>query len=633
MLHSATVLSRKILTLVSSCLVLSCTAVIQRGEGDENSATPSAGGSTGSAADGGTGAVGGSSTGGGTGGPLAGSSGSGVGGTQNPPLGTAFTCDPSAVTESPALRRLTRPQYENTVTDLLAFALGDRAEALTLKDALGSALEALPSEERPRTEEDLRGTYRRLDQGVSQGHVDTWYQLATRVGGELTTEARLARVVGTCATDGSAAAPCIDAFLRRFGERALRRPLTDDEVTFYGEFYGDTSAIAPVAFADLIAGLLTAPDMLYLIESGDQEVPGLPGTFQLGPFEVASRLSYHFWDTMPDDELFRAAKDGTLLEDDEYRRQTERLVADPRTKASIRNFHREWLKLDALPALDQANGVANYDAFTGDDQPGPELTSRVNDEVLDLLDYFTWDTATGLDTVLTSQLIFPKTDDLAALYGVSPAAEPFAAPLGDRPGLFTRVAFLATGASRTRPIMKGVFLRQDMLCDELSPPPPGANSNIPELEPTLSTREKVQRITEVGTCAGCHVESINPLGFSTESYDALGRFRDEELLFDAEGELIGSAALDTTSVPQVVSGDLTPVSNVAELMSLVVASGKVTSCLARHYFRYSFGRFENLAADGCALEGLRTALAGGTLDSMVREVAFLPDFRRRRIVE
>ncbi len=630
--------------MVLGICALGCTAQVSR-EGEQPTGAGAASGSgatTGSGGSamgsGGSGASSGSSGSAGTSGQSSsGGSSSGSGGSSagNPPVGpTSFACDAAAVPDSPAMRRLTHAQYENTLTDLLAFALGSRSDALAVTSAVASDLETLPNEERPKIAEDLRGTYRRLDQGLAQGHIDSWYAIGVRVGAELTTPARLETVVGSCATDGSPAAACVDAFIDRFAARAFRRPLDDADRALLRGFYGDTNSIDPLGFADLIGGILNAPDTLYLIESGANAVPGAAGVVELDPFETASRLSYHFWDTLPDDELWQTAEDQSLLDDAVYSREVDRLIADPRAKSSLRNFYREWLKLEDLPPLDQANGVPNYDAFTGDDQPSSMLTTNVTGEVLDLLDYFSWSEPSGLDTVLTTELLLPKTDDLAKLYGVSRSSNPVAAPNDDRPGLFTRVAFLATGSSKTRPIKKGVFLRENILCDEIPPPPAGASSNLPELPPTLSTREVVETLTASGTCAGCHAQAINPLGFPTESYDALGRFRTEEMLFDADGNLIGTAPVDTTSVPQIVEGDPTEVANAAELMSLVVASGKASACLARHYFRYSFGRWENVAKDGCALEALRSALVDSdSLTAMVRAVAFAPDFRHRTIVE
>jgi hypothetical protein len=600
----------------------------QQGSGaGKGSGAASSGGATGK---GGAGSGASSATGGSGASMAAG----GSGGNGAPPVApVTFSCDPAAVPASPPLRRLTRVQYENTVRDLLTFALGDREDALAVETSLASTLAALPPDERPKTD-DPRGSYRRLDQGVAQSHVDGWYNVGARVGAQLASAANLERVVGECAGESSGAATCVDEFIQRFGARTLRRPLTSDEVTFYRGFYGATSAIDAAGFADVIAGLMSAPEFVYQIESGAAAAAGQAQVFELSAYELASRLSYHFWNTMPDQELWERAADGSLLDASEYQRQVDRLFADSRSKAAARDFFREWLKLEDLPPLDEANGVAIYDAFTGDDRPTSMLNANMNNEVLDLLDHLSWQEPAGIDELLTTQLIFPKTDDLASLYGVETSNTPVLAPKGQRPGLFTRAAFLATGSERTRPIKKGVFMRENVLCDHIDAPPANAQQNLPELDPALTTRQMVEAITETGACAGCHLAFINDLGFPFEAYDALGRYRESERMFDQDGEVIATEPVDTSSMPQIHDGDETEVANTAELMDLIVASNKAPACLARHYFRYSFGRWENVAADGCALERLRTSLVdSSTLSAMLREVALAPEFRRRTIQE
>jgi hypothetical protein len=612
--------------------------------GSGGSSTGSGAGRSGASQGSGASGSGGASSRAGSGGASPGTGGSAASTTTGGTSGSAgdgdpavapvtFSCDPALVPKSPPLRRLTRVQYENTVRDLLTFALGDREDALAVESSLASSIAALPPDERPKTD-DPRGSYRRLDQGVAQSHVDGWYNVGARVGAELSSAANLERVVGECAGESSGVASCVDDFIRNFGARALRRPLSNDEVDFYRGFYGTTSTIDPAGFADVIAGLMSAPEFVYHIESGAEEVAGQPQAFALSAYELASRLSYHFWNTLPDQELWEKAEDASLLDTSEYQRQVDRLFTDSRSKAAARDFYREWLKLEELPPLDEANGVAIYDAFTGDDRPTSMLAANMSNEVLDLLHHLSWQEPAGLDQLLTTQLIFPKTDDLASLYGVDATDEPVLAPSSQRPGLFTRAAFLATGSERTRPIKKGVFMRENVLCDHIEAPPANAQQNLPDLDPALTTRQMVEAITESGSCAGCHLAYINDLGFPFEAYDALGRYRTSERMFDDEGEVIATEPVNTRSMPQIHDGDETEVANAAELMDLVVASNKAPACLARHYFRYSFGRWENVAADGCALEHLRTTLVdSNTLSAMLREVALAPEFRRRTIQE
>lgn len=556
------------------------------------------------------------------------------GGTQAGTVAPTFTCDASAAPDSAGWKRLTRVQYENTVRGLLEFALGDMQSVAETYTEISADLSSLPDDERPKLSEDLKGTFRRLDQGVAQTHVDQWYEIGVKLGAVLTREGTLTRVVGECATDDSAVDSCLSDFVQRFGARTLRRPLADDEVSSFAAFYGDTSSADPAGYADVIAGLLNAPQFLYLVEHGADATPDHANVYTLDAFELASRLSYHFWDAPPDDELWQVAADGSLLDAAELERQTQRLIDDPRAEAAMRNFFREWLKLENLAQLDQANEQPVFRTFAGDDAPSALLRDNMINEVLDLLDVITTREERSFDALFSTQLLLPKTADLAQIYGVEANDSAFEAPNADRPGLFTRAAFLATGSATTRPIQKGVFLRQNILCDVIPPPPAAAAAATPPLDPELTTRQVVEALTQAeGTaCKGCHQVYINPLGFATENYDALGRVRSEQALFDDDGNVVGNAQIDTTGTPLVNAGDTTTIASAADLMQLILSSGKAHACLARQYFRYSFGRWESLSQDGCELERLREGLAEtGSISGMLQAVALSPEFRQRTI--
>jgi hypothetical protein len=547
-----------------------------------------------------------------------------------------FACETGAEFVTPPMRRLTKRQYENTIGDLVERAVGasDRDAILGTVQPL---IDDVPEDVRRQLAEDLHGSYRRLDQDVTQAHVEAWYAVATAVGSSLTGPQRLETVVGSCATDSDTAndESCIDDFIERFGALAFRRPLTPTEVAEQRAYYAPSVGIDPIGFADLIAGILSAPQFLYLIEHGGTEISDSPGTFQLDAFELASRLSYHFWETMPDAELFDSARTDALLQLDEYQRQLDRLFTDPRTRTTLREFSRDWLKLDDLANLTKNVEAPLYQAFAGSNLPSDSLRDHMIDEVLDLIDYYTWTDPVGLSEILTTDRAFARTDDLAELYGVpiwDGTSTPPAFPAGERPGVLTRAAFLATGTAMTRPIMRGVFVRTNVLCDEIPPPPDNAAANQPELSDTLSTRQVVEALTQTeGTpCAACHATRINPIGFAFELYDALGRTRNEQTLFDANGSITGRVPIDTSTTPQIVSRDQTPSSGPADLMRLIVDSGKAHACLARHYFRFSFGRWESVKADGCVLEAIRTSLTeSGNVAQMLKDVAATDAFRQR----
>ena len=553
---------------------------------------------------------------------------------------SAPACQPPSEAQPDRLRRLTMIQYQHTVRDLVLWALGDPADAAAVIDQ--AALSSLPADRLEPVPQDIHGSYRRLDQALEQAHVDAAFRVGSLLSQALTQPKRLAVLAGQCAVDDDASndAACLDAFVRRFGARALRRPIDDDDLAFYRDVYGDASGASAdaagngataAAYADVINVMLNAPEFLYFVEHGAGDASHVA---PLTAHELASRLSYHFWETMPDDELWRAAEDGSLLTDAVYRAQVERLSQDIRSHPTMLEFFSDWLKVERLPMLGQ-NADPVFTAFAGSDLPTPALRDHMIDDVLNMVAYYTWIEPAGFTQLFTSERSFARDQDLAQIYGVAAwdsTSLPPLMPAGERPGLLTRALFLTTGSANTRPIQKGVFLRRTILCDEIPPPPAGVNAMPPELRSDMTTRQVVESLTEQpdSQCAGCHATLINPLGFATEDFDALGRHRSEQTLFDPQGNAVGSLAVDTHSVPRITPGDEHASEGAADLVKMMVDSGKLQSCLARNYFRFTFGRWEDESADACVLERLRAKLTQtDSIAVLLKEVALTPEFRRR----
>ena len=553
---------------------------------------------------------------------------------------TQFTCDSSLAIPTPGMRRLTRRQYENSLRDLIASRLSPEA-TLDILQQLQPTLALIPTDERAKLAQDPHGSYRRLDQSVQQAHVDYWYETGVLAGKLLSQSEHLGALIGECATDGDAGndANCLSDFVEQFGALVLRRPLSSEERSHYESFYAPSTGIDPAGFADVIAGLLNAPQFLYIVEHTAEAEPSEADTEKtsspkLSAYELASRLSYHFWNTMPDTRLLELASSGKLLESDTYQAEVDRLFNDERTRFTLREFFLEWMKLEDLPDLDANNDAPVFASFAGASLPSAELRAAMIEEVVDMLDYFTWQQPGGIEQLFTNVYSFAKSDELATIYGIEPWNGEDTPPLlqASRTGLLTRGAFLSTGTANTRPIMKGLFIRQNILCDKIPPPPENAMAIPPDLSPDLSTRQVVETLTETpGTsCAGCHEALINPLGFATEGFDSLGRSRSQQTLFDEAGNVLTQVSIDSSSVPQILNGDMSESKGPEDLMKLLIESGKPTACAVRHYFRFSFGRWEGVVSDGCALESMRVALEEtGSLAGMLKSVALTESFQSK----
>jgi hypothetical protein len=546
---------------------------------------------------------------------------------------TSFACAADVTPAALPLRRLSHVQYRNTINDIIRFAAPKVAPAAIA--SVTPIIEQLPLDQRIGPDKHYAGFSRR-DQSLQQEHVDGLYAVGVAVGAALTaTSAQLEDVAGTCATDADATNDdaCIDGMIRRVGERALRRPVTDEDVTFYREPVG-VAPFEPADYADVLALLMNAPHLMYFVEHGQDSADA---AVLLDGYELASRLSYHFWQTLPDETLFAAAKSGELLTDAGYDAQLKRVFADPRTRDAVGEFFGQWLENSTLEELDSRAGTPLYDAFAGTTVVGPDLREAMLAEVTDAALYYTFDAPGGFRDLLLDRHSFAKTQQLASIYGVPvwSSGEPpmFVEP--ERAGLITRAAYVSTGSANTRPIMKGVFLRKALLCDEIPAPPPNAAANPPKLSDTLSTRQVVEELTGGGACLSCHAYSINPLGFATENFDALGRVRQAQTLFDiTTGKVVGSAPVDTSTVPRLDLSDTTASKGAADLSKLVADSPKPYACFARQYFRYTFGRIEDTTRDGCALNDMKVVLdQSKPMADVLVSVARSKAFRSRSFAE
>ena len=519
-----------------------------------------------------------------------------------PPEPGTFACtpgDPSAT----VLPRLSHAQYLNSLAALAG------QDAGPIMASLPDSLALVPP--------DSSFDHARLDQSVSQAHIDGQYHVAVAFAAQMVTPERLGNLLGSCGTDADPSNDdaCIEEFIRSFGYRAHKKPLADAEVDFYRlDVYEPADGIDPEGVADVIAVMALSPQFLYRVEQDGAEIAG--DLFELSAHELAARLSFHLWDAPPDDALYAAADSGELMSDEGYEAQVDRMLDDPRTLTTIDRYFSEWLWLDDLAPQDTE-----------------QLRQAMLDETLAFARYTTWQSDGTLADLFTSNLSFASDPQLADIYGVpvwQEGASPPEAP--GRAGILTRAAMLATGSESTHPILRGREVRRRVLCHDIPAPPDDATDNLPELDPMMTTRARVEAQTEQpgSSCLNCHA-SINPLGFAFEGYDGLGRARSTETIYD-DGAVIGTLPVDTTVSPQIDGDDDAVVQDGVELSAHLAESTHTHACFARHYFRFTFGRLENDDIDGCALENMRTSsLDGASLKDLFRSIAMSPTFRQRKL--
>jgi hypothetical protein len=528
------------------------------GPGPKTGPGPGTGGTTGGGMTG-AGARGGvTPPGGGTGGAGGGSV------TPPPPQG-----DPLAAGPMP-LRRLTRREYNNTIRDLL----GDTA----------NRADAFPA--------DRDNFLFRRSGVVSSTDADSIKDAAEATAN--TTSSRLA-MLAPCAAGQEDA--CARKFITDFGLRAYRRPLdTEEQNRLFALYMNGRSTLAlnyVAAIQLLVEAMLQSPAFLYHWELGNL-APTVEGkVVKLNHYEVASRLSYLIWGSMPDVALFDAAKGNALGTAAEVQTQAKRMLADTKGRDTVAAFADEWLSLEDL-ATDRPKDPAIYPQWND------ALKASMSAELRSFISSVVFDGDGKLTSLLTGTNSFVN-QSLADIYGVKGVAgtdmKPAMLDQGQRAGLLTRAGWLAiTGATNgSHPIKRGHKVYERLLCLTLPPPP----NNVPMAKPPTeagTTRQHVEEHSKNPCASACH-SLMDPIGFAFEHYDGIGRFRAQD----------NGIAVDSSGVLEL-DGMKKPFNDARDFSQILASSSSVAQCFATQWLRYAFKR-SDVEEDRASLESMDTAFA------------------------
>jgi hypothetical protein len=410
------------------------------------------------------------------------------------------------------------------------------------------------------------------------------------------------------ANDGEPA--CAKAFIQSFGRRAYRRPLSQDEVERLLSLQVKARTSLKLDFQPsllvVIEALLQSPSFLYHWETDADFKPGDAAT-PLGPYQLASRLSYFLWGSMPDDELFRAADEGRLLSTGGLESEVQRMLQSPKARDAVANFVQDWLDLDLLAARDkQAKAYPMWTQDTG---------KALLEELTAFVSHAVFETDGHLKELFANRnaVVDERT---AWLYGVSGKGK-VELPVNERRGLLTRPAFLAlNGASDgSHPVRRGHALFAEILCGELPPTPP----DVPEAKPPqegISTRQRFADHASNPCARSCH-GVLDPLGFLFEHYDGIGQYRvkDAGLAVNAQADV-------------ELDGEVRSFANALAFSDAIGNSADVQGCFVRQWFRYALRRHE-LDVDDATLARLTEDFSAdeARIPKLMKQIALSIPFR------
>ncbi len=414
----------------------------------------------------------------------------------------------------------------------------------------------------------------------------------------------------------SDASACADRVVMGFARRAFRRALTTAETQRYRALITGARDVDQ-GVRRAVRAMLVSPAFLYRSEMGEAQPDG---TYRLTPWEVASALSYTYWGTMPDDALLEAAARGDLASAAAIEREARRLLADPRAREQVEAFALQWLGVESVASTPRSATLF------------PELSDAVRSAMLDesrrLLSHVVFDGTHRFGELFTTGDGFVN-EALARYYGMTGVTgsevRRVTLPTERRGGVLAQGSVMTRYAhsDQTSPILRGVFVRVNLLCQEF-PPPPANAGGVPDVDPAATTRQRFAQHTSNAACRTCHT-LIDGVGFGFEQFDAAGRARTMEAgqPIDHSGSLADTEGFGT--------GGVIDFGSPAELGAALAASPNAQTCFARQWFRFARG-FRETAAHRCAVRAAAARMRehDGDLRELMVAVSLSPDFINRR---
>jgi len=495
------------------------------------------------------------------------------------------------------LRRLTDVQYRNVVTDLFHGAV-------------------TPSDDFPETSLAYEYTTEAAADEITELAAEQVLIAAEDVAAQVMTDA--AAILGC-----EPSRECVESFVDDFGARAFRHPVTDDERALLMDAYDEGAAESPTDGAGrMVAVALQLPQFLYLLESGAVDTED-PDVVRLTDHELAARLSFLLWDTLPDDELRGLADAGTLGDADALEEQARRLLADPRAQPALGRFHREWLDLPPLRGTEKDPVMyPQYDA---------ELVASMGEQFDRLVASVVHGDEPTLTRLLTADAVEIDAN-LAAIYGVEAPSDGWtelSLDPAERAGILATPLLLAghataIGSSTTH---RGKMVRTRVFCHSIAPAPAGAAAQAPELPPDATERERAEALMANPECGACH-SLMDGIGFGFEHFDAVGAWRESYpsgTAVDASGNLVAPPA-------GVTDGEF---QGAVELAQRISGSDDVAACYVGHFVHHARGTTPTTEVEQCATDELVTSFieSGGELPRLVAELVRSDGFQYRDVGE
>jgi len=438
----------------------------------------------------------------------------------------------------------------------------------------------------------------------------------------------LSTITGGCSSTDST---CPDKFIRAFGKRAFRAPVSETDVTAYKKIFSNESKFNDGVTA-VVSAMLQAPGFLYRSEIGPVPATGSGATVALTPYEVASSLAYLMTGSMPDATLMSAADQvaaGSLTVSAMIDQQTQRMLSDSRSQAAVMGFMTGWLGLGRLYTTVKSDAV-----YMLSDALRADMAAETQSLIVD-----TFKNNGGMSDLFTADHSF-LTANLASFYGISaaglgttPTKVSYTASTKRDTGILAHATILAgyARADISSPTQRGHLVRTRLLCQNIPDPPPGLDTMLHPALNAKTTRDHyllehslLNADPSQSICTGCH-QQMDWIGFSSEHYDAFGRWRDQEnsVNIDATGKILNANAQDGDVAINGLSGT-------AGLQTYLAGNDDIKHCMVRYWSYYAFGS-ASWNQDGCTYNAIEQSASSGSysLQSVLKGIVHSPHFTTR----
>jgi Protein of unknown function (DUF1592)/Protein of unknown function (DUF1588)/Protein of unknown function (DUF1595)/Protein of unknown function (DUF1587)/Protein of unknown function (DUF1585) len=516
------------------------------------------------------------------------------GGSSSSPGGSPSSngqCTAPAVPPKTRIWRLTSSQFKHTVKETFGFVV--------------PSIDTLPSESR------LDGFANASERLVLSSALFDFYG---RIADDIASEAvKNAGSLLGCPVAELGNGTCLKDFLGKVGQKAWRRPLTDDEIGKLTKLY--TTAAGDVGpeggFKTLVQGMVLSANFLFRTELGASD----SGVTKLTDHELASALSYMLWDGPPDAALLDLAAQGKLSDPEVLGREARRLYETNKAPEAMFSFVQQWLEIEDF--TQKPKDMMTFPTFT------TEVAKDLEDETRTFLKAVFFDPAgdKSFKTFLTANYGYLNSRT-AKLYGKDATSATLAKTDLDpaqRRGFLTHGSFLAAHAEpiHTSVVARGRFMREEVLCSEVPPPPAEFKFDEKNITEDMTAREKFIEHSKNPACKGCHV-MFDTIGFALENYDAVGKWRDTE-----KGKMI-----DPTGEIPLPSGGTLKFANFVDMIDQLGKGTDAYDCFAQQYLQYVTGRVK---LDDCERAAVARAFAdsGYKLDALVMAIVKSPSFAAR----